>query len=115
MSVFEELIAHLKNYSDLATIQKEFKDSSGIIEELCSYTLMCSRKIIDPDPDNYIQYGPDDATVIGLLIKQHKGLEQLIQAHNSGTLDVVSALYIERRYFLFVTYLIISRYRKTQT
>lgn len=25
------------------------------------------------------------------------------------------ALYIERRYFLFVTYLIISRYRKTQT
>ena len=24
-------------------------------------------------------------------------------------------LYIERRYFLFVTYLIISRYRKTQT
>ena len=27
----------------------------------------------------------------------------------------VSALYIERRYFLFVTYLIISRYRKTQT
>lgn len=79
MSVFEELIAHLKNYSDLATIQKEFKDSSGIIEELCSYTLMCSRKIIDPDPDNYIQYGPDDATVIGLLIKQHKGLEQLIK------------------------------------
>lgn len=30
-------------------------------------------------------------------------------------LGVVSALYIERRYFLFVTYLIISRYRKTQT
>ena len=30
-------------------------------------------------------------------------------------LYVVSALYIERRYFLFVTYLIISRYRKTQT
>lgn len=28
---------------------------------------------------------------------------------------VVSALYIERRYFLFVTYLIISRYRKIQT
>ena len=28
---------------------------------------------------------------------------------------VVSAYYIERRYFLFVTYLIISRYRKTQT
>lgn len=27
----------------------------------------------------------------------------------------VSAVYIERRYFLFVTYLIISRYRKTQT
>lgn len=30
-------------------------------------------------------------------------------------ITVVSALYIERRYFLFVTYLIISRYRKTQT
>ena len=30
-------------------------------------------------------------------------------------LGVVSALYIERLYFLFVTYLIISRYRKTQT
>ena len=27
----------------------------------------------------------------------------------------VKALYIERRYFLFVTYLIISRYRKAQT
>ena len=107
MSVFEELIAHLKHYSDLATIQKEFKDSSGIIEELCSYTLMCSRKIIDPDPDNYIQYGPDDATVIGLLIKQHKGLEQLIQAHNSGTLDVAWSFirinyeaYIKMRYLI---------------
>lgn len=28
---------------------------------------------------------------------------------------VLTALYIERLYFLFVTYLIISRYRKTQT
>ena len=27
----------------------------------------------------------------------------------------IAELYIERRYFLFVTYLIISRYRKTQT
>lgn len=32
-----------------------------------------------------------------------------------GTVGVVSALYIERRYLSFVTYLIISRYRKTQT
>ena len=32
-----------------------------------------------------------------------------------GAFGVVSALYIERLYFLFVTYLIISRYRKTQT
>ena len=32
-----------------------------------------------------------------------------------GTVGGVSALYIERRYFLFVTYLIISRYRKAQT
>ena len=35
-------------------------------------------------------------------------------ARNDGD-DVVSAVYIERLYFLFVTYLIISRYRKTQT
>lgn len=33
----------------------------------------------------------------------------------SDDYDVVLALYIERLYFLFVTYLIISRYRKTQT
>lgn len=35
--------------------------------------------------------------------------------YRRGFLFVVSALYIERRYFLFVTYLIISRYGKTQT
>ena len=33
----------------------------------------------------------------------------------ASRIGVVSALYIERRHFLFVTYLIISRYRKTQT
>ena len=38
-----------------------------------------------------------------------------IYVHRRGAFGVVSALYIERRYFLFVTYLIISRYRKTQT
>ena len=34
---------------------------------------------------------------------------------NPVYINKVSALYIERRYFLFVTYLIISRYRKAQT
>lgn len=34
---------------------------------------------------------------------------------SSITIDDQLALYIERRYFLFVTYLIISRYRKAQT
>ena len=38
-----------------------------------------------------------------------------IYLHWRGAFGVVSALYIERLYFLFVTYLIISRYRKTQT
>ena len=38
-----------------------------------------------------------------------------IYLHIRGAFGVVSALYIERLYFLFVTYLIISRYRKTQT
>lgn len=88
MMVFEDYIAHLKQYTDLDAIKKQYKDSSGIIDKVCSYTLMCSRKIIDPDPNNYIQYDPDDATIVGLLVKQHKGLEQLIQAHKLGTLDV---------------------------
>ncbi len=107
MSVFEEIINHFAQYKDLAAVQKQFKDSSGIIDELCLYTLMCSQKIIDPDPDNYIQYDPDDATVVGLLIKQHKGLEQLIQAHKSGTLDVAWPFirinyeaYIKMRYLI---------------
>lgn len=38
-----------------------------------------------------------------------------IYLHWRGAFGVVSALYIARRYFLFVTYLIISRYTKTQT
>ena len=38
-----------------------------------------------------------------------------IYLHIRGAFGVVSALYIERLYFLFVTYLIISRYRKIQT
>ena len=88
MMVFEVFIAHLKQYTDLDAIKKQYKDSSGIIDELYSYTLICSRKIIDPDPDNYIQYDPDEATIVGLLVKQHKSLEQLIHAHDSGFLDV---------------------------
>ena len=44
------------------------------------------------------------------------GIEgEIIYLHWRGAFGVVSALYIERRYFLFVTYLIISRYRKAQT
>ena len=38
-----------------------------------------------------------------------------IGATGGRAFGVVSALYIERRYFLFVTYLIISRYTKIQT
>lgn len=88
MTVFEELIAHLKLYADLDAIKMQYKDSNGIIDELCLYTLACSQKIIDPDPYNYIQYDPDDATIVGLLVKQHKGLELLIKSHKSGNLDV---------------------------
>ena len=83
MTVFEEIIARLNYFKDIEAIMQFSADSSVIIEELCTYTLMCSRKIIDPNPDNYLQYDPDDAVVVGLLDKQHKGLEQLIQAHNS--------------------------------
>ena len=36
-----------------------------------------------------------------------------VYIHIGVGFGVVSALYIERRHFLFVTYLIISRYRKT--
>ena len=35
--------------------------------------------------------------------------------NNHDAIGMVYQQYIERRYFLFVTYLIISRYRKTQT
>ena len=42
-----------------------------------------------------------------------RGLSMLLILRESNA--VVSALYIERRYFLSVTYLIISRYTKIQT
>ena len=45
-------------------------------------------------------------------LKDGAGTANGVFEHING---VVSALYIERRYFLFVTYLIISRYTKTQT
>lgn len=41
--------------------------------------------------------------------------EQLKVFNTSLQIHLIIALYIERRYFLFVTYLIISRYRKAQT
>lgn len=107
MTVFEEIIARLNYFKDIEAIMQFSADSSVIIEELCTYTLMCSRKIIDPNPDNYLQYDPDDAVVVGLLVKQHKGLEQLIQAHNSGNLDVAWPFirinyeaYIKMRYLI---------------
>ena len=47
---------------------------------------------------------------------QRYALREVIEKEAlAWAVGVVSALYIERRYFLFVTYLIISRYRKTQT
>ena len=39
----------------------------------------------------------------------------LYGSYSKSKRNAIRALYIERRYFLFVTYLIISRYRKTQT
>lgn len=68
---------------------------------------MCSKKIIDPDPDNFILYDPDDATVVGLFVKLHKGLKVLLSAHFSGTLDALWPLirinyeaYIKMRYLI---------------
>ena len=91
----------------METIQSRFQDSCGIIDELGTITVMCSRKIIDPDPENFIQYDPDDATVVGLFIKLHKGLEVLFNAHNSGSLDAVWPLirinyeaYIKMKYLI---------------
>lgn len=81
MTVFEEFIQQLQQYDSLEAIQSRFQDRSGIIKELGSITVLCSKKIIDPDPDNFILYDPDDATVVGLFVKLHKGLKVLLSAH----------------------------------
>ncbi len=107
MTVFEKFIQQLKQYDSLGAIQSRFQDSSGIINELGTITVLCSKKIIDPDPDNFIRYAPNDATVVGLFVKLHKGLEILFSAHNSGALDAVWPLmrinfeaYIKMRYLI---------------
>lgn len=107
MAVFEDFIQELKQYDSLEAIQSRFQDTNGIINELGTITVLCSKKIIDPDPDNFIRYAPDDATVVGLFVKLHKGLEILFCAHNSGTLDAVWPLirinfeaYIKMRYLI---------------
>ena len=48
-------------------------------------------------------------------LEEFVGEGKHVVALSAGTVAVHLALYIERRYFLFVTYLIISRYGKTQT
>lgn len=107
MTVFEEITQHLKQYSDIEAISSRFKNSNSVVQELGEYTVLCSRKIIDPDPENYIQYNPDDATIVGLFVKQHKGLECLFEAHKSGRLDVAwpyiridYEAYIKMRYLI---------------
>lgn len=107
MTVFKEFIQQLKQYDSLGAIQTRFQDSSGIIKELGTITVLCSQIIIDPDPENYIQYDPDEATVVGLFIKLHKGLDVLFNAHLSGALDAVWPLirinyeaYIKMRYLI---------------
>lgn len=69
--------------------------------------MACSHKIIDPEPDNFIQYEPNDAVIVGLYIKQHKGLSLLLDAHNEGKLDAAWPLirinyeaYIKMRYLI---------------
>ena len=57
---------------------------------------------------NYIIAAPSYDPNSGGSIVLHK-LCDLLNAQGE------KAMYIERRYFLFVTYLIISRYTKTQT
>lgn len=47
-----------------------------------------------------------------LYAKRHHLIDRCIVEQDATKLR---SLYIERRYFLFVTYLIISRYRKAQT
>ena len=64
----------------------------------------------NPTEEAYVFVKGASLTNYGL----HTG-ETLVMRNGVALYGVVSALYIERRYFLFVTYLIISRYRKTQT
>lgn len=107
MSVFKTIIQYLKQFTDIEVMSSHFKDSSGIIEKIGEYTLLCSKKIIDPDPSNFIAYKPDDATIIGLFVKQHKELNLLFNSHLSGNLDAAWPLirinyeaYIKMKYLI---------------
>lgn len=82
LAIISGIIDSLKSINSITDAQ--VKD---LIAKVVSYTVKLSELTIDPDPNNYVVYSPDEATVVGLFVKQHKGFVMLADAHYSGRLD----------------------------
>ena len=82
LAIISGIIDSLKSINSITDAQ--VKD---LIAKVVSYTVNLSELTIDPDPNNCVVYSPDEATVVGLFVKQHKGFVMLTDAHYSGRLD----------------------------
>lgn len=65
------------------TIINNLEKDNDYILSLCDHLLHILRRIIDPDKERYICMSRDDATILGLFIKQYKYLQDIVNSFKS--------------------------------
>ncbi len=65
------------------TIINNLEKDNDYILSLCDQLLCILKIIIDPDEERYICMSRDDATILGLFVKQYKYLQDIVDSYKS--------------------------------
>lgn len=79
----------------------------NLIKAICDTVFRVSLIIVDPMKDSLISYEPNDATIVGLMVKQHKCFRRLIDAYERGSLGIdISHFRVNLEAYVKMLYLI---------
>lgn len=87
MSIFEDIIQRLRLLQSVSDVKSSLDESETLIFELCEATIRITELILDPMENAVISYSADDATIVGLMVKQYKGFKKIVEAFESEMFD----------------------------
>lgn len=101
------MITPFSKFQTVEDIRLFLEDRESVIIPVCDNTLFVMRKILDPRKDEFLTFGPDDATVVGIMVKIYKLTEAIVDAYKNNKLELICIYsrlifeaYIKMRYLI---------------